>query len=352
MRAMVVGAGPVGQWVSMRFLDCGWEVTLVARPAAASVLRHRGLRVRAPSGARTHTALDVAHDLATGLAVNVPDLIALCMKAYDVPIVARELAALTVPGRVPFIAAFQNGLGSEATLAEVFGRECVVAATTTTPLSLSDDGALQVEREGGDLCWAACAPDAPAAAGLIRTLTTSGLGQVYDDADALKGSKMLLNLIGNASGAILDLSAAALFADRRLFDVELDMLREAIAVLRASKTAIVNLPSNPAATLATLVRCVPAALLRPLLRGRFSRGRGNKRPSFYYDLASGRGRSEVAWLNGAVATRGATLGVPTPVNAALTSTLQGIVEGRVSWARYQRQPEALLAAVRAGTVRR
>ena len=52
-------------------------------------------------------------------------------------------------------------------------------------------------------------------------------------------------------------------------------------------------------------------------------GRGGKMPSFHIDLHTGRGKSEVEWLNGAVARYGIKFGVPAPVNQRLTAILMG-----------------------------
>ncbi|MFZ1383574.1 MAG: ketopantoate reductase C-terminal domain-containing protein, partial [Propionicimonas sp.] len=61
------------------------------------------------------------------------------------------------------------------------------------------------------------------------------------------------------------------------------------------------------------------------------------------DLHSGRGQTEVRFLNGAVARLGAAHGVPTPVNTVLTTTLEALSAGRQSVETFRRKPEALLA---------
>ncbi|RLD06571.1 MAG: 2-dehydropantoate 2-reductase, partial [Chloroflexota bacterium] len=60
------------------------------------------------------------------------------------------------------------------------------------------------------------------------------------------------------------------------------------------------------------------------------------------DLHSGRGRSEVDYLNGAVVRFGKRFGIPTPVNRLLNETLQGLTRGEIPLETYARQPEKLL----------
>jgi 2-dehydropantoate 2-reductase len=69
----------------------------------------------------------------------------------------------------------------------------------------------------------------------------------------------------------------------------------------------------------------PKALIRPVLRSQIGGARGGKLPSLHIDLHSGKGRSEVGWLNGAVVRKGQEVGVKTPVNRALTEVLSALV---------------------------
>jgi 2-dehydropantoate 2-reductase len=65
-------------------------------------------------------------------------------------------------------------------------------------------------------------------------------------------------------------------------------------------------------------------------------------PSFHIDLHSGRGQSEVDFLNGAVARFGKRLGVPTPANQALNETLMAITRGELALESFSHNPQALL----------
>jgi 2-dehydropantoate 2-reductase len=66
-------------------------------------------------------------------------------------------------------------------------------------------------------------------------------------------------------------------------------------------------------------------------------------PSLHIDLHSGRGRSEVSWLNGAVLRHGEALGVSTPVNRVLFETLSGLVSGDLDTGEFSKKPAKLLA---------
>jgi 2-dehydropantoate 2-reductase len=126
--------------------------------------------------------------------------------------------------------------------------------------------------------------------------------------------------------------------------LEMRMLRETLAVMRANRIRVVNLPRVPVRLL-VLATHLPEFIALPLILKAVGGGRGGKMPSFHIDLHSGRGKSEVDWLNGAVVRYGETTGVPTPVNKLLTGTLMALTRGEIPLAGYSRQPEKLLELV-------
>ena len=102
-----------------------------------------------------------------------------------------------------------------------------------------------------------------------------------------------------------DLRVADLFADPRLYAVEVEVLRECLRVMRALRLRPVDLPGTPVRALALAAERLPRFVAQPALTKALGSGRGDKMPSFHIDLHSGRGRSEVEYLNGAVVRHGA-----------------------------------------------
>jgi 2-dehydropantoate 2-reductase len=300
------------------------------------------------------------------------DAILICVKAYDVDAVIGDLQAqrerLCLPnvGDWPgtqFVC-LQNGVGSEERFAAAFGSGQVVAGTTTSPVTTLSPAVVRVERAGGAIALAPLQPlavpppihadieaqpkarDADPVARLVDTLHQSKWPvRLYADYRALKWSKLLLNILGNATCAILDMPASDVYADARLFGLEMRMLREAVAVMNGLGIHPVNLPRFPAATLALAARLLPNAILRPVLQRQVTRGRGDKRPSLFFDVVRQTGKSEVIYLNGAVAAHGRALGIPTPVNACLTEVLMGLVSGEFKPAEWRGQVEKLLDSI-------
>jgi 2-dehydropantoate 2-reductase len=153
---------------------------------------------------------------------------------------------------------------------------------------------------------------------------------------------MLTNMLGNTTSAILGMTPGEIFADPRLYQIEIQQLREALAVMDAQGIQVTNLPKVPTRWLAFAVRNLPLPFTRPILQQLVNSGRGAKMPSFYIDLHSGRGSSEVEYLNGAVVRFGEKWNVPTPIARTLTETLMALVRGELPVDTFERKPEKLL----------
>jgi len=184
---------------------------------------------------------------------------------------------------------------------------------------------------------------------LAAALNQAGLvTPVFDDYRAMKWSKLLLNIINNATSAILDMPPAEIVDNPQLFNLEIEALHEGLAVMKAQNINAVKLPGYPVEWLARLVNWpLPMALKRTILRPFMVSGRGTKMPSLHNEIASGRTTSEISVLNGAIAAAGRQANVQTPVNDTLTDILSQLISRQLDWAEYQHQPEKLLQAVAA-----
>jgi 2-dehydropantoate 2-reductase len=169
----------------------------------------------------------------------------------------------------------------------------------------------------------------------------------------MKWSKLLVNLLANATGAILDMDAADIYRDPRLFAVEKAQLREALAVMQAQRLRPVRLPGAAVPWLVRGMR-LPDVLARPLAVRVVAGARGSKLPSLRLlmrSLGSGKAAepSEAVWMNGAIARRGTELGVPTPVNQRLAALVEDVAvhPDRREW--FRGRPDRLLAELPATT---
>ncbi|HEY8868578.1 MAG TPA: 2-dehydropantoate 2-reductase [Candidatus Limnocylindrales bacterium] len=336
MRVLVVGAGAVGSLLAFALARGGADVTLVRR-------QHIGGPSSGPIDVRRRThRLSVRVDVvAHPTDARTPDVILIAVKQFDLPEALESIksfpsALLVTP---------ENGIGAEevALAARPEGR-LIAASVTASVARLPDDG-IEWLTTGGIGLAAAHGDVLDVATSLAATLGLGGLpAAILPSAAAMKWSKLLANVVGNATSALLDLDPAVIYADRHLFRVERRQLLEVLAVMRARGLRTVDLPGARISLLASAVRLPEAfawlALTR-VVRG----ARGGKDPSLRVALAAG-GPTEVAWLNGAVAAAADEMGLAAPINAGLSSLVaEATLDGtRRAW--FRGRPARLLDALR------
>ncbi len=272
------------------------------------------------------------------------DVAIVATKAYDTDgAIATLRKAIAYPEKCVFVSP-QNGVGNEEKLATAFGANNVVAAALTVPVDRDRDGHASATREGG----LAFAPVGDSAFNwLTATFASSGMRvSVFSDWRALKWSKLALNVVANASCAILNVLPSRLVHFEKIFTLEIRMIREVAAVMAAMKIKPIDLPRYPVRALLASAS-LPSPVARTVMGTSVARGRGTKPPSLLLDLRAGRPQTEVDWLNGAVAAAGQLNGVPTPVNSVYTRVLDDIAHMPQLWAKYRERPEALVAEVEA-----
>jgi 2-dehydropantoate 2-reductase len=343
-RTLVVGAGAVGTFLGALLGSAGHDVTLVrifesdsSRPI--DLIRPDGTRVTVPVLRVTRTQDAPA-----------PDLILVAVK---MPALREALAPTLLWPSVPTLTV-ENGIGAEEIAAQVRPGAALLAGSLTAPIRLASEDEVVWMGKGG-LGLAAVTPTAePLLRGLIADFGAAGLRTAQlPDAGSMKWSKLLANLLANATGAILDMDADRIYRDRRLFSIERRQLLEAIEVMARLGLRPVALPGAPVPWLARGFR-MPARLGRPILTRAVGGARAGKSPSLRIHVRSAAPDgaasepTEAPWMNGAVARAGAELGIPTPVNARLAELVEEVASDphRRAWLRGhpERLEEELAAA--------
>jgi 2-dehydropantoate 2-reductase len=341
-RVLVIGSGAVGSFLGGTLAAAGHEVVLLDRRVLGGDDATR-LRIEGPDGSTMVPVRRVVDPDEAG----DPGLVLVAVKVFHLD------GALATAERWPDVPLLtvQNGVGAEEQ-ARAARRSAVLAASLTTAVEPLPDG-VRRRRQGG-IGVAVVADDvrglAPSmAARLAASWTAGGLpGCVYPDAAAMKWSKLLGNLVGNATSAILDMDPGEIYADRRTYPVERRQLHEAVAVMRALGLRPVSLPG---ADVSLLLRglSLPVAIGRPVVARAIAGARGGKSPSLRLHVRrDGAGvPTEARWLNGAVAAGGERAGVPTPVSACLAALVDEVAADPARAAWFAGRPDRLSDAVAA-----
>jgi len=339
MRALIIGGGAIGTLAATALGTAGSEILAVARPTTAQALTEHGYRLTGPDLDQIIRPSLVTGDWAEALATQ-PDVLFVAVKAYDTSALLADVRP-ALGSHIPAVLCLQNGLDNEAALAKVFGAENVLSGTVTTAVGLRGPGHAVLERARG----IGIAEGHALSATLAAAFSIGGHRvKRYPDPGAMKWSKLLTNLIGNATSALLDWPVARIYRHGGVYGIERRMLREVLAVMRALSLPVVDLP-GVRVRLIPPVLALPAWLGRPLLGRAAGGGRGAKMPSFHVDVFGGKPLTEVAWLNGAVARYAARVKMQAPVNAALTTALNAASAGQPFALAFRNDPQALLAHI-------
>src|SRR5207302_7693412 len=196
------------------------------------------------------------------------DYILLTVKGYDTLDATAQVEPVLAPGTI--LGSFQNGIGNEEAIAPALPDQALLAGSLPLPVSLDEPATIQLHSRRGGVALAPVSPEVNAAP-LVRKLRQAGLkARRYTDFRAMKWSKLLFNLLGNAQSAILDLPPSHVFADSELFRYERAAFMEAVTVMRRMRLAVVALPGLPTPALRSAMSLPPLLaqmLLEPQLGG-------------------------------------------------------------------------------------
>ncbi len=338
MRILVFGAGAIGTYIGGSLSLAGEEVVFLERPEVQQVLIKTGLKLGLADGEKTVSQPIVVTSLKEAFETGRFDLAVLAIKGFD----TAGFLEIIKPEKnsMPPVLCFQNGVENEPEIAAVLGEGRVIRGTVTTAIGRRGLGDIKVERFRGT----GIEMSNPASDAVLAACNRAGLGMLgFDNGPAMKWSKMLTNLMANATSAILNWLPANVYAHPGIFKLERRQLLEVLAVMDANHIPVVDLPGTPVKLLAFALRYLPDFVVRPLLVKAVGGGRGAKMPSFHIDLYQVRGQSEVDWLNGAVVRAAEKIGLKAPVNQLLNDTLTRLTTGEWKKEEFANNPEKLLA---------
>jgi 2-dehydropantoate 2-reductase len=345
LNLLTFGAGAIGTYIGGSLALTGHHVVFLEQPGAVEELQERGLRLEIKDTKGSPFTIppslfNVAGSLSEAFCHGPFDIAIFALKSFDTASALEGMKPFAA--QMPPILCLSNGVENETNLAAVLGADKVIAGTVTSSVARRALGDIALEKLRG----VGVADGHPLSLCLLEALNGAFLNaRLYPRPADMKWSKMLTNLMVNATVAILDMPPHAVLSHPGLFRLEIAMLREALAVMKAQGIRVVDTPKTPVRLLA-VAAYLPNFISRPLMAKSVGGGRGGKMPSFHIDLHAGRGKSEVAWLNGAVVRYGEVFGVPTPVNKQLTEILLALTHAEISLTEFSGQPDKLLQNVR------
>ena len=305
MKVCVLGAGSLGCAIGGTLAQAGADVTLINHnPLQVDAIHKNGLVLRA-NGKDTPVRVRAATN-ASGLPPM--DLIIVLVKSFDTRKAMQD--ALSLVGGNTMVLSLQNGLGHEEVLAELVGRQRVLAGKTYVGGLLVAPGVVVAGTAGKETLIGELAASGSARADAVAALFNHAglLTTVCADIRATMWDKLLINVATGALSGVTGLPYGALYQVPEVEACALAAVAEAMAVAQASGIRLSIRDPREAwlKAAAGLPHEFKASMLQSLEKGSVT---------------------EVDYINGAVVARGAALGVPTPVNATLVACIKGIERG-------------------------
>lgn len=341
-RFLCFGLGATGIYIGAKLLDKGHEVVFVDRPENVEKVTKAGLELALENGETIHIhKINVVATIEEALTQGPYEAALFAVKGYDTDRVLKYLGKYQVA--LPAFISLQNGIGNEARLVHVFGPEKVIPGVMTTSIRKKGPGSAVVLHERG----VGLSGRHTLISAILAVFNQAGIqAKYYRNAANMKWSKLILNLMTNASCAILKMTPQEIISDPELRQVEIQAIQEALHVMKEQNFHLVNLPSYPLRWLALLMRDgVPAKLRDPILIRMVNSAWGNHMPLLVHDLRCDRFESEVERMNGEVIRHAIQSGIEVPVNQGLHAMLSRIVRGTEDPGKYDHNKEKYLATI-------
>jgi 2-dehydropantoate 2-reductase len=302
VKIAILGAGALGCAIGAALTEGGNEVWLLNRSVAhVDAMRRNGLQVDDANGTRRVKVRATTRAIEAGAV----DLAVVLVKSFDTDEAMR--GALALVGPETLVLSLQNGLGHEDVLADIVGRERVLAGKTYVGGVMRNPGHIESgvagkatyigELDGRITPRATAIAETFNAAGLTTTVSDNIVGTMWD--------KLLVNVATGALTGTTGLTYGQLYDEPLLKTTALAAVAEAMAVAHAAGVTLST--SNPERpwTLAGegLSPAFKTSMLQSLEKGSIT---------------------EIDFINGAVVRWGQRHGVPTPVNATLVACIKGI----------------------------
>lgn len=334
------GAGAIGTYIGGSLALNGHKVVFIDQPHVADEIKKRGLRLSIHSNDFSIPDPKIYTSLPEALSENTFDFALFALKSFDTQSAINQLKDYA--RYIPPLLCLQNGVENEIAIEEGLGNSKVIAGTVTSAIGKLNAGQIILEKKRG----IGISSNHTLSNDLLKIFTQADLNpRLFSNAAGMKWSKMITNLMANASSAILDMKPFDIYAQLPSCQIEVEQLREALRVMNALNIPVVNLPGTPVKFLAWIVKNLPVPIISMLLKQIIGKGRGDKMPSFHIDLYSHSPKLEVDYLNGAVVRYGEKTSIPTPVNRCLNQILNDLSSGKLPLDTYRKQPKRLLESI-------
>jgi 2-dehydropantoate 2-reductase len=335
-RIAIVGTGAVGGYAGAHMAQAGEDVTFIDFwPENVETMRAKGLRITHIRDVPEFTVPVKAMHITDlqGVSKQAPiDIAFVCVKSYDTAWATAMIAQYLSPGG--FVVSLQNCMNEE-TIAKVVGwGRTVGAIASSITVDLCEPGHVRrAAAKGGSAHTVFRVGEVHGritdrVQEVHRLVAYADSAQVTTNLWGERWSKLVANVMGNGLSACTGLVSRDVIADDGLRHFSSRLGSEAIRVGQALGYTLEEILHMPPETIALAGEGDPAATKFVDDHRLKSEGGGAHRPSMGQDMMKGR-RTEIEFINGFVAERGAEIGISTPANTAITDIVKRVEKGEI-----------------------
>ncbi len=297
---MMVGAGAVGGFFGAHLAKTHSSVSFLLRPRTLEAVKARGLTIRSAAG--TFTVNPVAASDPREL--PRPDLVILAVKAYDLDEAMNQLAPVLAERTV--LLTLQNGVEAEDRILRRLGRDCVVGGVAFIYAKIAEPGIIEHYKKGALAIGELMGHRSQRVLRIAELFTQAGIPcRIVEDIRRSKWEKMCWNCVFNPLTVVLNDRVAKALDHPEMLNVIRQIVGEVAAVSAGCKVPLAPDMAEQVVKWTQELRDIHT--------------------SMYDDWKAGR-RTEIEYLNGYVVRRGRELGIPTPLNEALTALIKTLTE--------------------------
>lgn len=315
MNIAIFGAGSTGCYIGGLCALAGLNTTLICRERIKqNILDNGGIRLTDYEGQDLRIRPNA---MITEVGETSFDLVIITLKCHQLESASAELEKLSDQGA--HLLFMQNGIGSLKTLAfTLHGRDY---SQGITPFNvLSKDRATFHRGTEGELIF----EENPLTKELAQALSNIGFEcELHKDMRSPIYGKLLLNL-NNAINAIADIPLKTELEDRRYRKVLAKAMTEWMEICSAQEVKMTQYTAVPAAIVPAILK-LPNWLFK-LVANKMISIDPEARSSMWEDVQAGR-KTEIEFLNGAVAEMGQQLNIATPVNEGIAQLIKRMESG-------------------------
>lgn len=297
---MIVGAGAVGGFFGAHLARQHSHVSFLLRPRTLRAVRANGLTIRSAAGTftvRPPCASDPRE-------LPRPDLVILAVKAYDLDAALDQLEPVLSERTV--ILTLQNGVDVEDRLLRRLNRDCVVGGVAFIYSKIVEPGVIEHYKRGAVSIGELMGNKSPRVLAIADLFKHAGLPcHLVDDIRRAKWEKMCWNCVFNPLTVLIDDRIAKALDHPEMLRVIQQIVGEVAAVAAGLKVPLSGDIADKVVRWSQEIRDIHT--------------------SMYDDWKAGR-PTEIDTLNGHIVKLGHELGIPVPLNEALTATVKVITE--------------------------